>query len=404
MDSALEHAARALARFEPLAALQGVALREDTEALALRGIALAQLGEFQSSRRLLDRASKGFGSREPLQRARCLLASAEVLLALRDTKAALRRLETALDAFQVSRDRDNTVFTRLQLARLFLLTGKLDECERALKRADVTRAAPSRRALHAMLRADLALRRSRIGEARIAFREAYRAARSARILPLLAEIERAQQALDSPVATLSTNSQERTLTRAELCTRSDRNELLIDAARKRIQSGDAAVELRSRPVLFALLLTLAERFPAGAARGELITNAFGMKRGSDSLRARLRVELARLRRLLRPFASIEATDLGFRLRTEARVAVVKPLKSGPDDAVLALLVDGEAWPTSALATALGTSQRSVQRSLNALSARGAVRAFGRGRMQRWRLALASDSATSLLLLDAPHAR
>lgn len=404
MDSVLSEAAQALSRFDPLAALGRVALRKDAPALALRGIALAQLGEFQSARRLLDRAAKSFGMARPTQRARCLAASAEVLLACRDSQAALRQLRAALSLFETSKDIENTAFTRLQLARVLLMGGKLDAARANLEAIELSRVSAARKALFHLVHADIAMRESQVGDARAALRSAYRAARSARILPLLSEIDGAAQSLDANLARVVIDGRERGVTRLELASLYRSNQLLIDACRKSIAKRGDVVELRSRPVLFALLLTLARKHPGEATREELLAEAFEMRRPNESLRARLRVELARLRQKLGSLAAIEATSGGFRLVSKARLALVLPLKTDENSALLTLLGDNQAWPTSALATALGISQRGVQRRLNELERQGSVRALGAGRSQRWRLSLASDSATTLLLLGAPQLR
>ncbi len=65
--------------------------------------------------------------------------------------------------------------------------------------------------------------------------------------------------------------------------------------------------------------------------------------------------------------------------------------------MLALLADGEAWSTSALGLALGSSQRTVQRALRDLESAGQVRTLGHGRSQRWLSAPVAGFATTLLL-------
>jgi hypothetical protein len=60
MDSLITAAARALAAGDPLGALKRVALREDAPALALRGIAMAQLGDLARARRWMTPPVPGF--------------------------------------------------------------------------------------------------------------------------------------------------------------------------------------------------------------------------------------------------------------------------------------------------------------------------------------------------------
>ncbi|HVR61384.1 MAG TPA: helix-turn-helix domain-containing protein, partial [Polyangia bacterium] len=176
-------------------------------------------------------------------------------------------------------------------------------------------------------------------------------------------------------------------------------DLVIDGCRRAARRGDRVVRLARRPVLFALLRALAEAWPAGAARDDLIARAFGARRTNPSHRARLRVEVGRLRHELRPLGDVRATASGFALATRApgQVRVLAPPIDSPDAAVLALLADGEAWSTSALAMALGSSQRTVQRALVALEQAGQVRALGGGRAQRWLSAPVAGFATPLLL-------
>jgi DNA-binding transcriptional ArsR family regulator len=159
------------------------------------------------------------------------------------------------------------------------------------------------------------------------------------------------------------------------------------------------VQLSRRPVLFALLRTLAEAWPGEAERAVLIERAFGVRRGNSSHRARLRVEMGRLRQELRPLAEVRATARGFTLvpRGAGAVRLLAPPIESSDAAVLALLADGEGWSTSALALALGSSQRTVQRALRILEEAGQVRSVARGRSQRWLSVPLTGFATTLLL-------
>jgi hypothetical protein len=152
-------------------------------------------------------------------------------------------------------------------------------------------------------------------------------------------------------------------------------------------------------VLFALARVLAEAWPHDADRESLIAAAFRIRRPDATHRARLRVELGRLRGLSRSLARIVATPRGYALRpNDARdVVVLAPPVEGDDAAMLALLSDGAAWSTSALALALGRSQRSVQRALASLEAAGRVRAIGRTRARRWTAPSRAEFTTILLL-------
>jgi DNA-binding transcriptional ArsR family regulator len=281
------------------------------------------------------------------------------------------------------------------------LLGRIDEAE-AASAALALDGAPARLgAVAALVRFEIALRRGRAAPAEAALAQARCAAAQAGIAALGAEVEHAARALVLPAARLVEATDARSLTLAEVEAILASTDLVVDGCRRVVRRGERLVRLARRPVLFALLRGLAEAWPAEAARAGLIERAFGARRTNASHRARLRVELGRLRRELRPFAEVRATAGGFVLapRGPGPVTVrllVPPIES-PDAAVLALLADGEAWSTSALALALGASQRTAQRALAALEAAGQVRALGRGRSQRWLSAPVAGFATTLLL-------
>ena len=176
-------------------------------------------------------------------------------------------------------------------------------------------------------------------------------------------------------------------------------DFVVDGCRYVVRDEHKAVSLAKRPVLFTLARVLAEAWPGDVPRATLIARAFRTRHADESHRARLRVEIGRLRTLLRSMADISATKHGFTL-TPRHASEVVVLARPVDDAhaaVLALLADGEAWSSSALALALGTSQRSVQRALDALAAENKVDSFGRGRARRWMTPPVPGFPTSLLL-------
>jgi DNA-binding transcriptional ArsR family regulator len=399
MDSSITAAGRALRAGDPLGALKRVALRDDPAALALRGIAMAQLGDLGRARELLRRAARGFGPRETLARARCLTAEAEVALAARDLAWPPRSLTEALRTFAARGDRENAAHARLLQIRRLLLLGRVEEADAACAALDLG-AGPARLAAVAALVAfEIALRRGRAGQAREALARAREAAGRSGIGALCAEVEQAGRALLLPAARLVAGGEARSLTLAEVEAVLASPDLVVDGCRRTARRGERVVRLSRRPALFALLCGLAEAWPGGAARQGLIERAFGARRTNASHRARLRVGMGRLRRELRPLADIRATAGGFSLvpRGAGTVRLLAPPIESPDAAVLALLADGEAWSTSALALALGTSQRTVQRALVALEEAGQVRALGRGRSQRWLSAPVAGFATTLLL-------
>jgi DNA-binding transcriptional ArsR family regulator len=159
------------------------------------------------------------------------------------------------------------------------------------------------------------------------------------------------------------------------------------------------VSLATRPVLFALARALGEAWPGDVPRDTLVARAFGSNHADASHRARLRVEVGRLRTMLRTLADVRATTRGFALaprRAREVVVLARPVDE-EHAAVLAFLADGESWSSSALALALGTSQRTVQRALDSLAAAGKVQSFGRGRARRWTTPPVPGFTTTLLL-------
>jgi DNA-binding winged helix-turn-helix (wHTH) protein len=180
------------------------------------------------------------------------------------------------------------------------------------------------------------------------------------------------------------------------------NAFVVDACRHVVRARDEVISLASRPVLFALARELGEAWPGDVSRDALVARAFGAKHADESHRARLRVEIGRLRKALRAVANVSATKRGFVLapRVAREVVVLARPVEEEHAAVLAFLADGESWSSSALALALGTSQRSVQRAIDALAAAGKVQSFGRGRARRW-MTPPLPGFTTTLLLPAP---
>lgn len=401
MDSLISAAARALAAGDALGALKRVALRDDPPALALRGIAMAQLGEYPRARELLRRAARGFGTREEKARARCVVAEAEVALALRDFAGSPRSLAAAASTLDAQGDRANALQARLIALRRLLLIGRLDQAADALANLDPRGLPPSLAAVAELAAAELALRGLRIGPARDALARAQDAADRSRVPALLAEVAELRALLDRPAARRRSAGGEQALRLDEAAALLASGALVVDACRRGLRAGEAWRPLARRPVLFALALALAEAWPGDVDRVILIARAFGVRRPNDSHRARLRVEIGRLRALIADLAGIEATSRGFAIRPhDAReVVVLAPPIDGDQAALQALLADGAAWSTSALALALGASQRTVQRALAELEAAGRARSIGRARAQRW-LAPPLAGFTTILLLPA----
>jgi hypothetical protein len=401
MDSLISAAARALAAGDALQALKHVALREDPPALALRGIAMAQLGEHPRARELLRRAARGFGAHEALARARCVVAEAEVALALRDFSDAPRALEAAAATLEARADRANALQARLIAVRRLLLLGRLDEAAEALSGVEVRGGPPALVAVAELTAAELALRSLHTDAAQAALARAHEAALQSRVPALWGEVAETRAALDRPAARRRVEGREQSLRLAEVSSLLASGALVVDACRRGVRAGGAWLPLASRPVLFTLAHALAQAWPGDVDRNELIAQAFRMRRPDETHRARLRVEIGRLRALLAEVAGIEATARGFALRPrEGReVAVLLPPIDGDQASLLALLADGTAWSTSALALALGASQRTVQRALAELEAEGRVRSVGQARSRRW-LAPPLAGFTTILLLPA----
>ena len=402
MDSLITAAARALAAGDPLGALNRVALRDDAPALALRGIAMAQLGDLVRAKALLRRAARAFGPKEAVARARCIVAEAEIALVSRDLGWPAKTLDAARATLEAHGDRVNAAYARYLEVRRLLLIGRLDEAERTLAALDPTPLPPASRTAHELVVAGIAMRRLRTKPARAAVARAARAASQARIPALTAEVESASLVLNTPAARLIASGEERLLLLDEVEALLGSNALVVDACRHVVRHARTMVSLARRPVLFALARTLGEAWPGDVPRDTLVARAFGAKRADESHRARLRVEIGRLRTVLRTLARVSATKRGFALapRRAREVVVLAPPVHEEHAAVLAFLADGESWSSSALALTLGASQRTVQRALDSLAAAGKVHSFGRGRARRW-MTPPVPGFTTTLLLPAP---
>jgi hypothetical protein len=380
MDSLITAAARALASGDALGALNRVALRDDAPALALRGIAMAQLGDLVRAKALLRSAGRAFGPREAVARARCVVAEAEIALVSRDLRWPAKALDAARAMLEERGDRVNAAYARYLEVRRLLLIGRLDDAERTLAELDPAPFPPALMTAHELVVAGIALRRLRTSAARAALARA--------------------EVLSTPAARLIASGQERSLLLEDVEALMTSTALVVDACRHVVREvGTVVVSLVRRPVLFALARALGEAWPGDVSRDTLIARAFGAKVADESHRARLRVEIGRLRALLRRRAHVRATKRGFVLapRRARKVVVLAPPVEGQHAAVLAFVADGESWSSSALALALGTSQRTVQRALDSLAAAGAVQPCGRGRARRWVTPPVPGFTTTLLL-------
>ena len=402
MDSVITAAARALAAGDPLGALNRIALREDAPALALRGIAMAQLGEFVRAKELLRRAARAFGPKEAVARARCVVAEAEIALVSRELGWPEKVLHAARVTLEEHGDRLNAAHAGYLEVRRLLLIGRLGEAERMLADLDPTLFPPAARTAHELVVAGIAIRRLRTKAARAALDRANLYARQARIPALTAEVESASLVLETPAARLLANGKERTLLLQDVEALLNSKVLVVDECRYVLRESDKVISLTRRPVLFALARALGEAWPGDVPRDVLLARAFGARFVDESHRARLRVEIGRLRRALRTMAHVNATKRGFvlePLRGRKVVVLARPVEE-EHAGVLAFLADGESWSSSALALALGASQRTVQRALDSLAAAGKVQSFGLARARRW-MTPPVPGFTTILLLPAP---
>ncbi|MDW6024825.1 helix-turn-helix domain-containing protein [Mesorhizobium sp. BAC0120] len=399
MDSIITAAARALAAGDPLGALKRVALRDDAPALALRGIAMAQLGDFVRAKALLKSAARAFGPKEAVARARCVVAEAEIALVSRDLTWPQKALEAARTTLEARGDKLNAAHAKNLEIRRLLLVGRLDEAERKLDGLDPLPLPPSLMAAHELAAAGIAIRRVDTKAARAALARAKDAARAAGIRALAAEVESALLAMNTPAARLIARGEERPLLLDEVEALFTSGALVVDACRNVVREGGTVISLATRPVLFALARALGEAWPKDVPRSTLLARAFRAKHADESHRARLRVEAGRLRAELGTLAEVRATERGFALKPRhARdVVVLAPPVEEQHAAVLALLADGESWSSSALAIALGASSRTVQRALDTLAAAGKVQSFGRGPSRRWMTPPVPGFPTALLL-------
>src|SRR5688500_16450597 len=349
MDSLITAAARALAAGDPLGALKRVALRDDAPALALRGIAMAQLGDLVAARTLLRRAARAFGRKEAVARARCVVAEAEVAFVSRDLGWPAKALAAARATLEDHGDTVNAALAGCLQVRRLVLIGRLDDAERVLAELDPTALPPASKTAHELVVAGIAMRRLRTKVARAALARAESAARLAGMPALTAEVESAAIVLDTPAARRIAGGDERLLLLEDVETLLASDAFVVDACQHVVRGDGTVVSLATRPVLFALARALGEAWPADASRDTLVSRAFGARRADESHRARLRVEVGRLRRVLRGIAEVSATTRGFSLapRNAGEVIVLAPPVEGQHAEVVALLADGESWSSSA---------------------------------------------------------
>jgi len=399
MYSQMTFAARALATGDPLAALKCIALRADAPALALRGIAMAQLGDLARAKELLGRAARAFGNRDLMARARCKVAEAEIALTLRELGRPMQGLAAAQSSLEAFGDFANAAHAGYIEARRLLLIGRLNEAERVLSGLNAGVLPTASRIGYELVVAGIAIRRIRAEPARDALDRAQSTAAAFGNATLKAEVDRAVSAFEVPAARLVARNAERLLRLDEVEAFIASGALVIDVCRNVVRTDEAIVSLASRSILFTLMRVLGAAWPEDVTREELLARAFRAREADESHRARLRVEIGRLRKAITPVADVCATKQGFILEPHGNgaVAVLTPPVEDECADLLALLADGEAWSSSSLALALNVSPRTVQRALDALAENDKVEWFGHGRARRWIATSVPGFPTSLLL-------
>jgi hypothetical protein len=329
------------------------------------------------------------------------VAEADVALALRDFRGSPRALAAAASTLDEHGDRANALHARLIAVRRSLLLGRIDEAASGLARLNARFLPPPLLAIAEMTAAEVSLRTLRTGPARSALARAHAAAERAHVPALLAEVNEARAALDRPAARRVNAGHQQALLLDEVEALINSDALIVDACRRGLRAGTTWLPLTRRPVLFDLARVLAQAWPDEVDRNVLIERVFRTRRPNESHRARLRVEIGRLRALAARLARIEATAHGFAIKPvrERAIVVLEPPIDGEQASLQSLLADGAPWSTHALAMALGASQRTIQRALVELENAGRVRSIGRGRTQRW-LSPPLTGFTTILLLPA----
>jgi tetratricopeptide (TPR) repeat protein len=389
-------AGRALARGDALRALGLVGRSEDGLGLTLRGIAYAQLGELQLARKSLDRAVKR--AKDPLARARIEAARVEIAMSDGDPAPAARAARASADVLSSLGDVRNAAMQRLVLARAEVLLGRLAEARHVVDEVLKQGKLPADvRAVACLAQAEIAIRAIAPTEARAALTRARRALTDAPNELLARALVALEAELSRPLARLEQRGNLRDADLFAIEAASNGQVFLVDACRRLAVAGRASVPLVKRPVLFALLLVLARAWPAEVARDELAARAFDTKRVNASHRARLRVEIGRLRKVIDGLGEPIATAGGYALTTPRDVAVLLP-PSDDDAARLAILLgDGAWWTAQALAEHAGVSKRTAQRALSALVESGAAVRAGTAKDVRYARPGAPIASRMLLL-------
>lgn len=399
---ALAVAGRALARGEALEALGLVGREESALGLTLRGIAYAQLGDLNLARASLERAVPL--ADDAVTRARARAALVDVALGTGNPGSAARAARASIDELSALGDARNAAMQRLVLARAEVLLGRLGDAQRTVEQVLSSEVTPDLHAVASLAQAEIALRALAATRARQALVQARRCLEESPHPLLERALDGLERELTLPVArTLRAGvlrgadvSVIEELSRGEV--------LLVDACRRLVVEGRVAIPLARRPVLFAVLLVLARAWPEAVPRDELAARAFDVRRVNASHRARLRVEVGRLRKLLDgPAAEPTATAEGYVLSSKREVVVLLPPTDDEGVSIALLLGDGASWTAQGLAEHAGISRRTAQRALSALVDGGAAVRTGRGKDVRYARPGTPIASRMLLLGLVPKA-
>lgn len=389
-ESSLQDAASALARGDALRALSVVGPFEDVPALTLKGIAYAQMGDLELARRALLAAAKGASGE--LVRARIQAALAEVTLAEGDASRAAREAQDAARTLAKLGDVRNAAMQELVVARAELLLGQLGDARRRVDALLAQELDGDVRGVTLLASAEIAVRELAPTRAR----ERLSAIATTNAL-LRRTLDAFSAELTVPIARLVANGVETAADLFAIERAANGDSLFIDACRRNAVAGRVTVRFASKPVLFALLRALARAWPSSVPRDELATAAFDVKKPNASHRARMRVEIGRLRKELSGVAEPIATKDGYALESSRPVQLLLPTRGDADASIALLLGDGAAWTAQAIAEHANVSKRTALRALASLVEKGRASRVANGKDIRY-LAAGPAIASRLLLL------
>lgn len=382
LSTALVDAARALASGEPLRALALAGRDETASGRTLRGIAYAQLGDFELARESLEHVVARTKDRRTRARARAALVeidlhTAEPAAVVRAAKDSARELDRLGDA-------RNAAMQRLVVARAEVLLGRLEEARHTVDEVLAAELPPDVRAVASLARAEIAIRSVAAMDARKALARARAFLDEAPNHALARALVALEEELSRPIARMLRDGalRDADLYTIEGASRGD--VLLVDTCRRLALAGRVTIPLARRPVLFALLSALARAWPSSVPRDALAARAFDVRRVNESHRMRLRVEIGRLRKAMDGLgAEPVATADGYALASGRDVVVLFPSADDPAAHLALLLGDGAAWSVRSLAEHVGVSKSTAQRVLATLVKSGDVVRTGEGKHVRY---------------------